>query len=93
MNKEIKELFMDALSITLNSDDPDGDISDMYIPECFAKTFAELIIQQCLSLAQSHSSQNEDYAAGIDAARESIRAYFLVSDTNIVQESSNWIEP
>ena len=42
------------------------------------KSFAELIIQECISLAQSHHSQNTDYAAGIDSVRDSIREHFGV---------------
>ena len=39
---------------------------------------AELIVRECLSLAYSHPSQNEDYAAGIDSVRESIKEHFGV---------------
>jgi hypothetical protein len=41
-------------------------------------SFAELLIQECLSLAQSHHSQNTDYAAGIDSVRDSIKEHFGV---------------
>lgn len=40
------------------------------------KIFAQLIISECLNLAQSHSSQNEDYAAGIDSVRDNIKQHF-----------------
>ena len=40
--------------------------------------FAELIVRECLSLARSYPSQNDDYAAGIDSVRDSIKQHFGV---------------
>ena len=42
MNKRIKELNLQAISVVLNGLDPDGDIKRMYIPAEFTKKFAEI---------------------------------------------------
>ena len=44
----------------------------------FLEKFAELIVRECLSLARSYPSQNDDYAAGIDSVRDSIKQHFGV---------------
>lgn len=41
-----------------------------------AVEFAKLIVQECLSCAQSHSSQMEYFAAGIDSVRDNIKEHF-----------------
>ena len=46
----------------------------------YSKRFAELIIGECLMLAQSHPSQMADYADGIDSVRESIKEHFGVDE-------------
>ena len=40
--------------------------------------FAELIIRECIQLAQSYPIQNDDYAAGIDSVRDIIKEHFGV---------------
>ena len=47
MNERIKELNLQAMSIVMNGNDPDGDIEQMYIPSEFTKKFAELIVREC----------------------------------------------
>jgi hypothetical protein len=44
----------------------------------FEQKFAELIVRECLSLAQSHRSQVDDFAAGIDYVRDEIKEHFGV---------------
>ena len=48
MNERIKELNLQAMSIVMNGNDPDGDIEQMYIPSEFTKKFAELIVKECM---------------------------------------------
>jgi len=43
MNERIKELSLQAMSLVMNGKDPDGDVKRMYIPNCFADKFAELV--------------------------------------------------
>ena len=77
MNQErIQELINECTTI---SDDLvyDGESWHMKTYEYFDKEkFARLIIRECMSLATSHPSQIEDYAAGIDSVRESIKEHF-----------------
>lgn len=47
INERIKELNLQAMSIVMNGNDPDGDIEQMYIPSEFTKKFAELIVREC----------------------------------------------
>ena len=51
MNERIKELNLQAMSIVMNGNDPDGDIEQMYIPSEFTKKFAELIVRECADTA------------------------------------------
>jgi hypothetical protein len=53
MNERIKELNLQAMSIVMNGNDPDGDIEQMYIPSEFTKKFAELIVRECANVASS----------------------------------------
>ena len=48
MNKRIKELNLQAMSIVMNGNDPDGDIEQMYIPSEFTKKFAELVVKETI---------------------------------------------
>ena len=46
----------------------------------YNQKFSELIVRECMSLAQSHRSQIEDFAAGIDSVRENIKEHFNISE-------------
>ena len=50
MNERIRELNLQAMSIVMNGNDPDGDIEQMYIPSEFTKKFAELIVRECAEI-------------------------------------------
>ena len=54
MNERIKELNLQAMSIVMNGNDPDGDIEQMYIPSEFTKKFAELIVRECVSIGDNY---------------------------------------
>jgi lipoate-protein ligase A len=56
MNERIKELNLQAMSIVMNGNDPDGDIEQMYIPSEFTKKFAELIVRECMEWCDAHST-------------------------------------
>jgi hypothetical protein len=53
-----------------------ADVRAGYVLPPGTEKFAMLIIQQCLDLATSHGSQQEDYAAGIDCVHERIQEHF-----------------
>ena len=50
MNERIRELSLQAMSIVMNGNDPDGDVEQMYIPSEFTKKFAELIVRECAEI-------------------------------------------
>ena len=54
MNERIKELNLQAMSIVMNGNDPDGDIEQMYIPSEFTKKFAELIVKECAGIGDNY---------------------------------------
>lgn len=56
MNQRIRELERQALSGVLNGNDPDGDVDRMYIPAEFTKKFAELIVRECMEVANIASA-------------------------------------
>ena len=55
MNERIQELVGQAISDVDYIRDDDfinEELSKMYIPDCFAEKFAELIVRECLSYAK-----------------------------------------
>ncbi len=50
MNERIRELMIRAISDVDSIDDPET--RRMYIPNCFAEKFAELIVQECAEVAR-----------------------------------------
>jgi len=49
MNERIRELCSQAISDVDGIQNPDT--QNMYIPDCFAEKFAELIVQKCAEIA------------------------------------------
>jgi hypothetical protein len=50
MNERIKELVKQAVlavDIVTGNEALDDELSKMYIPDCFAEKFAELIVREC----------------------------------------------
>lgn len=39
------------MELVMNGDDPDYDVEKMYIPDEYARIFAELIIEECAQIA------------------------------------------
>ena len=79
MNERIKELNLQAMSIVMNGNDPDGDIEQMYIPSEFTKKFAELIVKECVR------HFNEDYQRDFDTLwredlSKSIKQHFGIEE-------------
>lgn len=58
MNERIRELNLQAMSIVMNGNDPDGDVDKMYVPSEFTKKFAELILRELIDKI----SQEQDIA-------------------------------
>lgn len=79
MNDRIKKLNLHAMNVVMNGDDPDGDVNLMYVPAEFAKTFAELIIRECIKVAQPNCmSTPSDGVYYVEEAIHRIEDYFGV---------------
>ena len=59
MNERIRELCSQAISDVDGIQNPDT--QDMYIPDCFAEKFAELIVRECVEIClERHDSWKFD---------------------------------
>lgn len=59
MNERIRELVNNAISdvdYIRNDDDLDRELAKMYIPDCFAEKFAELIVAECAESASYYGN-------------------------------------
>ena len=70
MNERIEELNLQAMSIVMNGNDPDGDIEQMYIPSEFTKKFAELIVKECVNIVTDAVDHREPASTYADKIRE-----------------------
>ena len=53
MNQRIRELCSQAISDVDGIQNPDT--QNMYIPDCFAEKFAELIVQECIDIISPYT--------------------------------------
>ena len=44
MNKHLRNLQMEALTVTINGPDPDKDIDQMYIPNRYVEAYTKVLI-------------------------------------------------
>ena len=75
MNERIRECLTQAISdVDYIRDDPvlDQELSEMFIPDCFAERFAELIIKECVD------AHYEDYQ--LDIISDVINKHFGFED-------------
>ena len=75
MNNQLRKIVEQAVSavdIVTGNEALDDELAKMYIPDCFAEKFAELIIRKCISKA-------EDYGLGVDAV-EQLKEHFGVEE-------------
>ena len=58
MNERIKQLAEQAVKAVDNpfpSNPLNDELEKMYIPDCFAEKFAELIVQECIDWCNAHA--------------------------------------
>ena len=72
MNERIRELMIRAIANVDSINDPET--KRMYIPNCFAEKFAELIIKECADTVLGFRNQFGD------SAYNEIREYFGVKE-------------
>ena len=86
MNKRIQELFDKAVSdVDYIRDDEytNLELQKMYIPDCFAERFAELIVQECLTFVRPNryfQAYPDNMIGGEDGVR------LLETITNQIEE-------
>lgn len=68
MNDQLRTLVRQAVvavDIVTGNEALDDELAKMYIPDCFAEKFAELIVRECASLFP-RTFTNEQYQRRID---------------------------
>ena len=80
MNERIKELNLQAMSIVMNGNDPDGDIEQMYIPSEFTKKFAQLIVRECVGIVDNaeRGGSNDVWDNAVKFIRRDLKEHFGV---------------
>lgn len=81
MNDKIRNLMRSAIiSVDCITGDEhlDDEISKMYIPDCFAEKFAELIVQECLDACNENNKQVHTHL-GVSACVKSIKQRFGIT--------------
>ena len=71
MNERIKELVQHAVlavDIVTGNEALDDELAKMYIPDCFAEKFAELIVRECLNQCYNRGMNDELYNGQLKAA-------------------------
>ena len=81
MNERIRELIEQAV-IAVDNPFPGNPLNDelekMYIPDCFAEKFAELIVKECMNVArQQRNPANLNYKPS-ERFVEDLRQHFGV---------------
>ncbi len=69
MNNQLRKIVgqaVSAIDIVTGNEALDDELAKMYIPDCFAEKFAELIVRECADVANQHMEHNEgtDYNVG-----------------------------
>jgi len=89
MNERIKELLKQAV---IAVDDPfpgnplNDELAKMYIPDCFAEKFAELIVDECVSIVNAGKIVwvSTDFPVSgevaLDLCAKDIKSYFGVEE-------------
>ena len=69
MNERIRELAEQAVvsvDVVTGNESLDDELAKMYIPDCFAEKFAELIVRECANVANSGIDPDESHLIGDD---------------------------
>ena len=90
MNNQLRKIVEQAVSavdIVTGNEALDDELAKMYIPDCFAEKFAELIVRECLDIAlevRGEPATDTHYVIGYDRACEKmisgIREHFGVEE-------------
>ncbi len=78
MNERIKQLERQAIIGVLKGNDPDRDVDRMYISAEFTKKFAELIIEECVSISNIERDNSVGCGYVTQTIGQRIRKHFGV---------------
>ena len=62
MNNQLRKIVGQAVStvdIVTGNEALDDELAKMYIPDCFAEKFAELIVKECIQVSEAHAKDLE----------------------------------
>ena len=76
MNERIRQLMIRAISDVDSIDDPEA--RRMYIPNCFAENFADLIMKECAGIYVK--IDNGNLHMGTDNYLEALQKHFRVEE-------------
>jgi len=85
MNNQLRKIVEQAVSavdIVTGNEALDDELAKMYIPDCFAEKFAELIVRECANqcdLLLDHKISSE-WARGTHDCSKAIRKHFGVEE-------------
>jgi len=82
MNDKIKGLVEQAIldvDIVYEDNILNEELTKMYIPNCFAEKFAELIVKECMILCKT-AVGNRDYNTGRMHCYDNIKKHFGVEE-------------
>ena len=68
MNERIRELVQHAVlavDIVTGNEALDDELAKMYIPDCFAEKFAELIVKECADRCEMSPYPHPNYSVAI----------------------------
>ena len=84
MNERIKELLTQAVMAVDNpfpGNPLNNELEKMYIPDCFAEKFAELILKKCMEMFEDAKvNQEDDVDYGLEEAKNIIKEHFGVEE-------------
>ena len=85
MNEQIRELVrqaVESVDIVTGNESLDDELAKMYIPDCFAEKFAELIVRECANhcdLLLDHKISSE-WSRGTHDCSKAIKKHFGVEE-------------
>jgi hypothetical protein len=89
--KQLAEQAVSAVDIVTGNEALNDELAKMYIPDCFAEKFAELILQECFQVCMNEGASYEEKAAGAYQSNlyvTAIKKHFGVEGQ--VTESNEW---
>ena len=88
MNERIKELVEQAVKsvdIVTGNELLDDELAKMYIPDCFAEKFAELLIRECMNTIKQNENASLNISNFTDEKKQGIQLGLEFAITDIAE--------